>query len=105
MKRWLPANARSEFAKFRLFAPPPPPPPPPPDPLAAGAGALGVALAGGLGAASGLGAAGAGSGALPVPAGVFGSKNPSGLGMLDTSSIWRAATPASRKPGLSPTRG
>ena len=42
------------------------------------------------------------SGGIGSPAGAFGSKNPSGLGSVATSSMLRAATPASLHPGLEP---
>src|ERR1041384_1374294 len=45
------------------------------------------------------------SGAAGVPNGNFGSKNPSGFGKLLTRSRFRAAAPASLKPGFNPTRG
>jgi len=39
------------------------------------------------------------------PAGALGSKKPSGLGRLETSSMLRMADPASCRPALRPTRG
>ena len=51
------------------------------------------------------GVPGGGSGAVTEPAGILGSKNPSGLGRLATSSMFQAAWPPSWKPGLSPMRG
>ena len=45
------------------------------------------------------------SGGIGSPAGRSGSKKPSGLGMVETSSMLFAATPASRRPGFRPTRG
>src|SRR5262249_39680310 len=45
------------------------------------------------------------SGGVGSPAGFLGSKNPAGLGMLETSSMPFAATPASCSPAFSPTRG
>src|SRR5438034_4674724 len=74
-------NARSEFAKFR------------PD----------AGLAGDSG--GGGGAFGGNSGGVGVPAGALGSKKPSGFGRLFTSSMFRAATAASRKPAFNPTLG
>ena len=95
MKRCCPLNARSELAKFN----------PLPRGGAGGAGGLGFSgLASGLasGFESGLGSL---SGSVGSPAGIFGSKKPGGFGRLDTSSMLRAACPASFNPGLRPTRG
>jgi hypothetical protein len=44
-------------------------------------------------------------GPVGSPSGAFGSKKPCGFGRLATNSMFRAACPASRSPGLSPTRG
>src|SRR5262245_59478354 len=112
MMRCVPLNARSEFAKLS----PAPPPPPAGGPGRAGApAAAGAPAVGGAGAASGGGAAApaAGAGAavasvsagVGVPPGLFGSKNPSGFGRIDRSSMFLTATPASRRPGFNPTRG
>jgi hypothetical protein len=57
-----------------------------------GAGTWGVALA-------------ARSPGIARPAGFLGSKKPSGRGRVDTSSMPRAATPASRRPGFRLIRG
>src|SRR5262245_29646178 len=54
---------------------------------------------------SGSGASAGRSGGVSVPAGSFGSKKPAGRKSDATRSTPRAASPASRKPGLSPTRG
>ena len=43
--------------------------------------------------------------AMTLPAGAFGSKKPSALGIVATSSMPFAACAASRKPAFSPTRG
>src|SRR6185295_1112144 len=51
------------------------------------------------------GAFGSGSGGAGLPAGAFGSKKPSGFGRLTTRSRFQAASPASCRPGLRPTRG
>ena len=45
------------------------------------------------------------SGGVGVPAGALGSKKPSGFGRLFTSSMFRAAAAASRKPAFNPTLG
>ena len=45
------------------------------------------------------------SGGVGSPAGVFGSKKPSGFGMLATRTMFLAASPASRSPAFKPTRG
>jgi hypothetical protein len=83
----LPWKARSEFANPIMLA--------------------NMAAIFGSGGASGLGggAFGSGSGGIGPPAGTAGSKKPSGFGMLDTFSMPRAASPASRRPPFSPTRG
>src|SRR6266540_1217577 len=54
---------------------------------------------------SGSGALGSRSGGVGAPAGALGSKNPSGLNSVAIRSRFFAASPASRKPGLSPMRG
>src|SRR6478735_9112313 len=54
---------------------------------------------------AGVEAAGGVSGGVVSPAGALGSKKPSGFGRLATSSMFRMATPASRRPAFSPTRG
>src|SRR5438874_659822 len=84
MIKWSLVKARSEFAKFS------------PD----GGGGGGVPAGGGGGA----GALGSGSRGVGVPAGDLGSKNPSGFGRLLTSSMLRAATPASINPAFNPAR-
>jgi hypothetical protein len=68
------------------------------NPEPTGGGAFGSG-GGGAGAPSGR------SGGVTDPAGALGSKNPGGLGRFETSSMWRAATPASVCPGLRPMRG
>src|SRR5712692_2560162 len=83
MNSWLPLNARSEFAKARMFAN-----------LGSG-GALG----------SSGGRLGSRSGGVGSPPGAFGSKKPSGLGSVAIRFMFFAASPASRRPALSPTRG
>src|SRR5437899_2242298 len=85
MIKWSLVNARSEFAKF--------------SPDGAGAGGVPAGCCGG-----GAGALGSGSGGVGVPAGDLGSKKPSGFGRLLTSSMLRAATPASKNPAFNPAR-
>src|SRR5919198_5042818 len=83
MNTWLPLNARSEFAKASMLA------------KRGSGGAFG----------SGSGRFGSRSGGVGLPAGAFGSKNPSGRGRLAIRSMFLAASPASRKPAFRPTRG
>src|SRR5438034_8079594 len=83
MNRWLPLKARSEVAKASMFAN-----------LGSG-GALG----------SSGGRLGSRSGGVSSPPGAFGSKKPSGLGSVAIRFMFFAASPASRRPALSPTRG
>src|SRR5205809_4529896 len=45
------------------------------------------------------------SGGVGSPPGAFGSKKPSGLGSVAIRFMFFAASPASRRPALSPTRG
>ena len=52
-----------------------------------------------MAAAGGVAFAGRSPG-IARPAGFFGSKKPSGRGRVETSSMPRAATPASRRPGF-----
>ena len=81
----MPLKARSELVN--------------PEPTGGGGGGV-------PGAGSGSGGEPAGrSGGVTAPAGAFGSKKPGGLGRFDTSSMCRAATPASPCPGFSPMRG
>jgi hypothetical protein len=93
MKTRLPLNARSEFAKLS-----------PADERVGDDGPVTVVSGDACGVA-GIDAGVVVSGGVSSPAGVFGSKNPSGFGRLATSSMCRAACPASRRPGFSPTRG
>src|SRR5713101_2502347 len=54
---------------------------------------------------SGGGRLGSRSGGVGSPPGAFGSKKPSGLGSVAIRFMFFAASPASRRPALSPTRG
>src|SRR5438132_7477753 len=83
MNRCVPLKARSEFAKARKFA------------NRGSGGSFG----------SGGGSLGSRSGGVGAPAGAVGSKNPAGFGRLAIFSRFFAASPASRKPAFSPTRG
>src|SRR4029077_13719544 len=51
------------------------------------------------------GRVGSRSGGVGAPPGALGSKKPSGLGRLAIRFMFFAASPASRRPALSPTRG
>ena len=82
-EEWVPLNARSELVNASMFA---------------------NRGSGGASGSSG-GRLGSRSGGVAVPAGAFGSKNPPASAGSTICSMFRAASPASRRPGLSPTRG
>src|SRR6188768_64889 len=99
-----PLKARSELAKLGRFA-------------ATGSNGGGAPGRGGVGAAAlafgpggsstlaPVGELGTRSAGIDAPAGVFGSKKPSGFGRLAITSMLRAASPALWKPAFRPTRG
>src|SRR5262245_37645342 len=92
-----PLKARSELAKLGRFG----------ATGSNGAGAPGglVLVSGGSSTPAPVGELGTRSAAVGAPAGVFGSKKPSGFGNVAITSMLRAASPASWKPALRPTRG